>query len=194
MLTEDVDMAKTILPFLAAVGLVFATGSVFGHSAPRTDLQRPETFLREAFAGQVPESAQIWMAGDVARRVETILGHNPRWLRLPYWKRDGRTAWVLEERLDGAPVTVGVVVEDARIAHVNVLTYGARHSRDVTRPGFLKQFEGASLTGHDQVLDRPIRDTVGIGRPVDLMVGLARLALYLTEQIPPAGGSVDGRY
>lgn len=133
-------------------------------------------------------------SGADETQVETILGHNPRWLRLPYWKRDGRTAWVLKESLDGAPITVGVVVEDARIAQVNMLTYGARHGRDVTRPGFLKQFEGASLTGHDQILDSPVRDTVGIGRPVDLMVGLARLALYhLTEQIPPAGGSGDGR-
>lgn len=185
-------MTRTILRFLTGVGLVFITGLVFGHSAPRTDLQHPETFLETAFAGQVPESAQIWVAGNVARRVETILGHSPRWLRLSYWKRDGRTAWVLEESLNGAPVTVGVVVEDARIAHVNVLTYGARRGRDVTRPGFLKQFEGTSLTDQDQLLDRPIRDRVGIGRPVDLVVGLARLALYLTEQVPPAGGSGGG--
>lgn len=187
-------MTGTILRLLAAVGLVLATGLAFGHSPPRTDLQRPETFLEQAFAGQVPPPGQIWRAGDVARRVEQILGHKPRWVRLPYWRQSGRTAWVLEESLDGAPVTVGVVVEDARIAQVNMLTYGARHGRDVTRPGFLKQFEGASLTGHDQILDSPVRDTVGIGRPVDLMVGLARLALYhLTEQIPPAGGSGDGR-
>ncbi|HSH42285.1 MAG TPA: hypothetical protein VK973_09210 [Arenicellales bacterium] len=185
-------MVRRILRFISAIGLVFVTGSVFGHSPPRTDLQRPEAFLETAFAGQVPEPAQIWMTGHVARRVETILGHNPRWLRLPYWKRDGRTAWVLEESLDGAPVTVGVVVEDAQIAHVNVLTYGARHGRDVTRPGFLKQFEGASLTDHDQLLDRSIRDTMSIGRPLDLVVGLARLALYLTDQVPPAGGSGSG--
>ncbi|MCO6411937.1 MAG: hypothetical protein J5I92_04255 [Thiogranum sp.] len=108
-------MTGTILRSLAAVGLVLATGLAFGHTPPRTDLQRPETFLEEAFAGQVPAPGQIWRAGDVARQVEQILGHKPRWVRLPYWIKNGRTAWVLEESLDGAPVTVGVVVEHARI-------------------------------------------------------------------------------
>lgn len=182
-------MTGTILRSLAAVGLVLATASVFGHSPPRTDLQRPETFLEQAFAGQVPTPGQIWRAGDVARRVEQILGHNPRWVRLPYWRQSGRTAWVLEDRLDEAPVTVGVVVEDARIAHVSVLKFGARHGRDVTTPGFLKQFEGASLDNDGQALDRPIRNAVGMGRSVELMVELARLALYLTDQVPPAGAS-----
>lgn len=182
-------MTGTILRLLAAVGLVLATGLAFGHSPPRTDLQRPETFLEQAFAGQVPPPGQIWRAGDVARRVEQILGHKPRWVRLPYWRQSGRTAWVLEESLDGAPVTVGVVVEDGRIAQVSVLKFGARHGRDVTTPGFLKQFEGASLSNHGQALDRPIRDAVGMGRSVELMVELARLALYLTDQVPPAGAS-----
>lgn len=182
-------MTGTILRSLAAVGLVLATATVFGHSPPRTDLQRPETFLEQAFAGQVPAPGQIWRAGDVARGVEQILGHKPHWVRLPYWRQSGRTAWVLEESLDGAPVTVGVVVEDARIAQVSVLRYGARHGRDVTTSGFLKQFEGASLSNHGQALDRPIRDAVGMGRSVELMVELARLALYLTDQVPHSGAS-----
>ena len=177
-------MAGTILRLLAAVGLLFAAGSGFGHSPQRTDLLSPDTFLSEAFAGQVPEPERIWMIGDVARWVEQILCDRPRWPRLPYWKQDGRTAWVLEENLDGAPVTVGVVVEGASITQMRVLVYGARHGRDVTTPGFLSQFEGASLHNQDKALDRPIRDAVGMGRPAELMVGLARLALFLTDQIP----------
>lgn len=100
----------TTLRWFAALGLALAAGSVPAHNPPRTDLQRPESFLREVFGEQVPESETIWMAGDVVPRVRAILGHKPLQLRIPYWRRGGRTAWVLEESMEGAPVTAGVVI------------------------------------------------------------------------------------
>ncbi|MFZ5619768.1 MAG: hypothetical protein ACOY5W_01950 [Pseudomonadota bacterium] len=182
----------TTLRWFAALGLALAVGSVPAHNPPRTDLQRPESFLREVFGEQVPESETIWMAGDVVPRVRAILGHKPLQLRIPYWRRGGRTAWVLEESVEGAPVTAGVVMEGTRIAQVRILVYGARHGRDVTTPGFLNQFKGASLNGPHQTLDRVIRDDAGVGHPAELIIGLARLVLYLNEQTLSAADAQPG--
>lgn len=90
-------------------------------------------------------------------------------------------------------MTIGVVVGGARIEELEVLKYAAARGRDVTRPGFTEQFEGASLDPRGYSLGREIRYVAAIGEPARVMAGLVRFALFLDARTRSAGGgSGDG--
>ena len=59
--------------------------------------QSADEFLQEVFAATPPSTRVLWLKGDVKEKAASILGHPYPGLRIRYWERDDRTAWVLEE-------------------------------------------------------------------------------------------------
>lgn len=142
--------------------------------------QAPADFVREAFDGQPPPARPLDVTPAMAAQARTILGHDLGVLRLRYWRRDGRSAWVLEEIGKERPITVGVVVAGGRLARIDVLIYRESRGMEVASPAFTDQFIGASLSA-DQRLDRHIDAISGATLSVRALTELARLALYLTS-------------
>ncbi len=138
----------------------------------------PERFLSEAFGGQVPKPARLWIKGGLKRQVREILGHDLGVLRLRYWGRDRRTAWILEEIGKERPITVGLVVDHGRLQQVRVLVYRESRGWEVRHPFFTDQFTGAGLSD-DQTLDKNIDGISGATLSVRALTRLARLALLL---------------
>ncbi len=165
---------KWILAVLAGVALVAAP------AAPAAVYQEPRAFLAETFGGRVPEPRMLWLTGDIAEGTHAILGHGLGVLRLRYWGRDGRTAWILEEIGKERPITTGIVVERGRIERIKVLIYRESRGWEVRHPFFTEQFEGATLT-EDERLDRHIDGITGATLSVRALKKLARLALFLHE-------------
>ena len=80
--------------------------------------QQPDAFVAEAFGGQAPAPAVLWLTGELKAEVRAILDHDYPALRLRYWGEGVRSAWVLEEIGKESPITVGIVVEkDAVFDH-----------------------------------------------------------------------------
>jgi len=143
--------------------------------------QSPEEFLKETFSGKVPEPRVLGITKDLRAEVEKILGHEPSAVRIRYWDRDGRTAWVLDEIGKGQPITTGIVVHDDRIEKVKVLAFRESRGWEVRYPFFTDQFRGATLRS-DRQLDKPIDGITGATLSVRALTKLARLALFLTRQ------------
>lgn len=138
----------------------------------------PEEFLRQAFDGSVPEPQAIWLTGEMQASVREILGHDYPGLRMRYWARGARSAWILEEIGKERPITTGFVVEDRRLVAVRVLVFRESRGWEVRYPYFTEQFDDARLTP-DGELDRRIDNITGATLSVNAIRRLARLALFL---------------
>ena len=107
-----------------------------------------------------------------------LLGHDYPALRLRYWCRGKRSAWILEEIGKDLPITVGVVIDDDRIRSLRVLVYRENRGGEVSTPAFTDQFDGATL-GAPNELDRNIDGITGATLSVDALTRLATMALFL---------------
>ncbi len=138
---------------------------------------KPEQFLTEVFAGNIPKPQVLWVTKDVAKQVERILGHAPAQLRQRYWYANGKSAWILDEVGKEDPITAGFVVTEGKISQVRVLIYRESRGWEVRYPAFLKQYQGVELQAN-QNLNRNIDGISGATLSVNAMNRMARLALY----------------
>lgn len=141
----------------------------------------PAAFLESAFDGDVPAARRLWLTGPVKTRVRDILGHDLGSLRIRYWQRGERTAWILEEIGKDQPITTGLVVDAGHLSDVQVLIYRESRGWEVRYPAFTDQFKGAVLDDGMR-LDRHIDGITGATMSVDALTRLARLALYFHTQ------------
>jgi len=138
-------------------------------------------FLARAFGNAPPAARVIWLSGELRQSVKHYLGHDYPALRLRYWCRAPRTAWVLDEVGKELPITVGVVVDNGHIESLRVMVYRENRGGEVSTPAFMNQFNGASL-GADSSLDKEIDGITGATLSVQALTRLAGLALHLHEQ------------
>jgi hypothetical protein len=163
-----------ILVFLSPAGPLLA-GDVY---------QTQQDFLAEVFAGEVPAARVLWLRDGIRTTSTDILGHAYPGLRIRYWLHAGRSAWILEEIGKEKPITAGLVVDADGLELVRVLAFRESRGWEVRYPFFTDQFRGIGLTdGH--ALDQPIDGISGATLSVRALEKLARLALYLHQQVTP---------
>lgn len=143
--------------------------------------QTSEAFLNDVFKQQIPQSDVVWLKGDVREKIKQILGHTYSGLRIRYWQRDNRSAWILEEIGKEEPITFGLVINNARVERVKVLAYRESRGWEVRHPAFTQQFSDAKLENGE--LDRNIDGITGATLSVRAMTAVVTLALYLDEFI-----------
>lgn len=167
-------------------GLQFAAGLFLFLSAslPVADeyLVRPEQFLAQAFSSAVPEPASLWLTGKRGETVAHILGHKPPSLRVRYWQRNGKTAWILEEIGREKPITAGFVIENGRIRNVEVLAFRESRGWEIKHNFFTKQFADVELSSQRK-LSAPIDNITGATLSVNAMRRMARVALFLEREL-----------
>ncbi len=168
-------MLRKIL--VALILAIACTGSL-----ARGTYQEPGDFLAEAFSGQPPKPAVIWLTGERKKTVNEILGHRYTSLRIRYWLRGDRSAWILEETGKDQPITVGLVINAGRLEKIKVLVFRESRGEEIRHPFFTKQFLGAQIDA-DRNLDRYIDGISGATLSVRAMKKTARLALYLDTEI-----------
>ncbi len=140
----------------------------------------PDAFLAEAFDGEVPETRKFWVTKAYKSQINQILGRDLGVLRVAFWRRGERTAWILEEIGKVKPITAGLVVDSGELARLAVLIYRESRGWEVRHDFFTDQFRGARLSDGDK-LDRPIDGISGATLSVRALTRLARLALYLHD-------------
>ncbi len=161
--------------------LVALLGLLPAHLVARGTYQTPDEFLTGVFDGQVPGPRVLWLTGERKAAAKKILGHSYPSLRVRYWMRDARSAWILEEIGKDMPITFGVVIENGRLAQIKVLVFRESRGAEIRHPFFTEQFEGAALD-RELALDRPIDGISGATLSVRAMKKIAALALYLDTQ------------
>lgn len=148
--------------------------------------QEPQAFLGEVFQGEVPDASVLWLTEELKQETREVLGHDLKGLRLRYWRRDNRTAWILEEIGKTKPITTGIAVSDGAIERLQVLIYRESHGWEVRHSFFTDQFKGLTL-GADARLSEQIDGISGATLSVRALEMLARLALCLDAHVRAAG-------
>lgn len=146
----------------------------------------PAEFIQKVFSGDAPKVSKIWIKKDLKVKIHEIMGHDLGVLRLKYWKKNGRTAWILEEIGKERPITAGIVVNDNKIENINVLIFRESRGWEVRYPFFTDQFSDATLK-EDKQLDRKIDGISGATLSVKAMTKMARLALMLNHEVEVSG-------
>lgn len=135
-------------------------------------------FLERAFSGSPPAPGIIWLSGGRKTAVRQILGHDYPALRVRYWCKDTRTAWILEEIGKELPITVGIIVDADYIKSLRVLTYRENRGEEVTTPAFTDQFIDSTRHSNGE-LDKHIDGISGATLSVQALTRLATMALFL---------------
>lgn len=148
----------------------------------RGEYQSPEAFLANSFPGGVPDAEVVWLRGEVSDGIEAILGHRYPSLRIRYWRRSERTAWILEEIGKEQPITTGILINDGEIEALRVLIFRESRGWEVKYDFFTDQFDSARLK-HNNKLDRRIDNISGATLSVRAVTRLARMALFLDQQV-----------
>jgi len=143
--------------------------------------QEPAEFLHEVFAGEPPASDVLWITKSLRPEVERILGHGLGVLRVRYWRRGERTAWVLDEIGKDRPITTGIVINQGKIERTKVLVFRESRGWEVRYPAFVEQFSGAKL--EEGSLDRHIDGITGATLSVRAVSKVAHLALYFHQRV-----------
>ena len=149
--------------------------------------QQPEDFVREAFGGAPPEPSRLWIDAALKAQIRQVLERDLGVLRLRFWGKDHRTAWILDEIGKERPITTGIVVENGTIERITVLVFRESRGFEVRYPFFTDQFRGARLR-EGLELDREIDGISGATLSVRALTKLARLALLLHDHSDFAGG------
>jgi len=149
--------------------------SVFARGIYQTD----EAFLAETFKGEIPKSQVVWVKGDLRKAINDILGHRYAGLRIRYWHKDGRKAWILEEIGKDQPITFGIITAKDKVEKVTVLAFRESRGGEIRYRAFTQQFDDAQLKDND--LDRHIDGISGATLSVRAMTAIVTLALYLDK-------------
>lgn len=158
--------------FVGVVLPVFATGNY----------QEPAEFIQEVFSGDAPKVSKIWIKKDLKVKIHEIMEHDLGVLRLKYWEKQGRTAWILEEIGKERPITAGIVVNNGKIERINVLIFRESRGWEIRYPFFTDQFSDVALK-EDKQLDKHIDGISGATLSVKAMTKMARLALMLNHEV-----------
>jgi hypothetical protein len=144
--------------------------------------QEPEAFLAEVFAGNPPPPKVLWIKKTLREPIKEIMGRGFGSLRVRYWAQDGRVAWILEEIGKDLPITTGLVVNNGKLERIKVLVFRESRGWEVRHAFFTDQFNDATLSSNYE-LDRHIDGISGATLSVRALTKLARLALFLSQQV-----------
>ncbi|MEX0324969.1 MAG: FMN-binding protein [Puniceicoccaceae bacterium] len=158
------------------IGLCLAAGGLNPLAAAEQVYLEPEAFIAGAFEGE-PEQKVLWLNRELKTSLEDILGHPYKGLRIRYWRKGERTAWILEEIGKVELITTGFVVENGVMQSMEVLIYRESHGWEVRFPFFTNQFKGRVLK--DGKLDKKIDGISGATLSVNALTRLSRMALFL---------------
>lgn len=160
------------------LGLAFLSLAVTPTAQAEDIYLDPRAFLEQSFGGSIPAPRKLWVTKDLRKAIRGIMGHDLGALRIRYWAKATRTAWILEEIGKEQLITSGFVVENHALQDVRVLVYRESRGWEVKYPAFTDQFRGGALQD-DLLLDRGIDGISGATLSVNAMTRLARLALLL---------------
>ena len=167
-------MSRVLISILVYICLV--------NSAAADVYQEPSAFIADAFSGDPPPPARVWITKGLRDQASAVLGHSPSALRYSYWRRGERTVWILDEIGKEQPITAGFVIDSGRITVVRVLIFRESRGWEIRYPFFTDQFTGIMLGPNDR-LDGKIDGISGATLSVNALVRLTRLALLLNRHI-----------
>jgi len=144
--------------------------------------QQPDDFINKVFDNKPPKADVLWLNEDLKNQIIEILDHKYKSLRVRYWRKEKRSAWILEEIGKEKLITAGFVIKNARIEQVKVLAFRESRGWEVRHDFFTDQFKSVALK-NDHQLDKTIDNISGATLSVRAIRKLATIALLLDQEI-----------
>ena len=143
-----------------------------------------QSFLAKVFDDQPLKPNVIWLDQEKKRVIESILQHHAPYIRVKYWQKGTKTAWILNEVGKEKPITVGVVIEQSKITQLSVLAFRESRGWEVKHDFFTRQFNDATINDELQ-LNQTIDGISGATLSVRALTKIAKIALYLERHTQP---------
>lgn len=166
------------MPYLLLFIIIISTNNVDAKGVYQTNTD----FLDDVFQSDVPKPKSLWILKNVKKGAKIILGEKPAQLRIRYWKKEQKTAWILEEIGKEKLITVGLLINNNQLQQIKVLAFRESRGWEIKEDFFLEQFFKSQLTD-DLQLDQSIDGISGATLSVRALKKLARLALYYHQQV-----------
>lgn len=142
----------------------------------------PESFIEQAFDGEPPAPKVLWINKQLREKVEKILAHKAGFMRTRFRINDDKSVWILEEIGKTKPITVGIIVSQAKIESIKVLVFRESRGWEVRHSFFTDQFIGSQLAEDDK-LNKSIDGISGATLSVRALTKLARIALLFDQTV-----------
>lgn len=139
-------------------------------------------FLSEVFSTDIPKVQRLVLTDDIKKTIIKLVGHPYPYRRIKFWKKAGKTVWILNEIGKTKKITAGFLIKNQQIEQTKVLAFRESRGGEVRYPFFTKQFKQATLND-DYQLNTYIDGITGATLSVRAMTKMARLALYLQQQL-----------
>ncbi|MBQ0724809.1 MAG: FMN-binding protein [Cycloclasticus sp.] len=143
-----------------------------------------QSFLAKVFDKQPLKPKVIWLDQEKKHVIESILQHRAPYIRVKYWQKGTKTAWILNEIGKEKPITVGVVIEQSKIKQLSVLAFRESRGWEVKHDFFTRQFNDVTISDELQ-LNQTIDGISGATLSVRALTKIARIALYLEQHTQP---------
>jgi len=166
------------LPFLLLLAICLLPASAGAGGV----YQEPEAFIAQVFNQQPPKAKVLWLDKALKQQMADILGHPYRGMRVRYWKKDERSAWILDEVGKEKPITTGIVIDRGKIEQVKVLVFRESRGWEVRHDFFTDQFKQAELEENLR-LSNHIDNISGATLSVRALRKLATIALLLDSRV-----------
>ena len=144
--------------------------------------QEPDDFINEVFDNKPPKAEALWLNKDLKEQIVKILDHKYKGLRVRYWRKQERSAWILDEIGKEKLITTGIVINNAHVEQVKVLVFRESRGWEVRHDFFTDQFKSVALKD-DHQLDKTIDNISGATLSVRAIRKLATIALLLDQEI-----------
>jgi hypothetical protein len=144
--------------------------------------QEPDDFINEVFDNKPPKAEALWLNKDLKEQIVKILDHKYKGLRVRYWRKQKRSAWILDEIGKEKLITTGIVINNAHVEQVKVLVFRESRGWEVRHDFFTDQFKSVALKD-DHQLDKTIDNISGATLSVRAIRKLATIALLLDQEI-----------
>lgn len=177
---DHVNTIKLLLISLCSLGILIIASTPPANAGGV--YQEPADFINEVFDNNPPKAEVLWLSKELKQQIVEILDHKYKGLRVRYWQKEKRSAWVLEEIGKEKQITAGIVVNTGKIEQVKVLVFRESRGWEVRHDFFTDQFRQASLK-QDNRLDKNIDNISGATLSVRAIKKLARIALLLDQQV-----------
>ena len=171
-----------MIKFLSILALLSLSLLTSGAVIAKGVYQNEEDFINEAFSDAPPEVSRLWLKQDERKTASNIMQRKIP-LRIKYWQKDGRTAWILEEIGKEKPITTGIIIQQGKIEKLKVLIFRESRGWEVRYPFFTDQFITTRLQPANNKLNKAIDGITGATLSVRALNKLARLALFLDQLV-----------
>jgi len=169
---------KRPLKLLSFAALLLLTPNIWAKGVYLT----VEQFLQQSFPNTVPEQQVIWLNTELKKQISTFLYRPYRGLRVRYWQKDNRSAWIFDEIGKEMPITIGLVLKKQQVESLKILAFRESRGGEVRYPFFTDQFQGATLDEKNK-LSQHIDGITGATLSVNAVKRATQLALFLSQQV-----------